>query len=206
MFTGLVESANRVAAVRTRADAGIDLDLDLGALAEGVRLGDSISVSGVCLTVAKQSGEIVTFEISPETLARTRLGSVATGEKLNVERSLQIGARLGGHWVQGHVDGVARVNRLHHFGEWAELDIQCSPALGRYCVEKGSICLDGVSLTIAKLVSDPGGNVIITIALVPHTLERTTIGACKAGDPIHVESDILAKYVEKLTQPYAPGK
>jgi riboflavin synthase len=202
MFTGLVESCRPVTAVRARPDAGIDLDVDLGPAASPVALGESIAVSGVCLTAVNFKSGIVTFELSPETLARTAFGAIAAGSLVNIERSLRLGDRLGGHWVQGHVDGVGTVRRLHVFGEWAELDVELPQALARYCVEKGSIALDGVSLTIARLAPSGAGMLMITIALVPHTLEITTLGRCAPGAPIHVEVDIVAKYVETLVAPY----
>lgn len=203
MFTGLVEEPCRVTGARPRADGGLDLDVDLGALAKGLRLGDSVALSGVCLTVVRFLGSLATFELSPETLARTRLGAVSVGSRLNVERALRAGGRLGGHIVQGHVDGLGAVERLARQGEWVELDVRLPAALARYCVEKGSIALDGVSLTVARLADRSDGTAIVSIALIPHTLDRTSLGDARPGDPIHVEVDILAKYVERLAAPYA---
>lgn len=203
MFTGLVEDRRPVVCRRPRGDGGLDLEVDLGALAEGVRIGDSIALSGACLTVAKLAGTVATFELSPETLARTAFGSAATGALVNVERALELGARLGGHLVQGHVDGLARVGRIVKNGEWVELEVHLDAALGRYCVEKGSIALDGVSLTIARLTDGPTVGTAITIALVPLTLEKTTLGDRRPGDALHVEVDCVAKYVDRLARPYA---
>jgi riboflavin synthase len=201
MFTGLVESPRPVVSASRRADGGLDLDVDLGALADDVALGDSIAVSGVCLTAARLENGVARFEVSPESLARTRLGSLRAGDAVNVERALAASARLGGHFVQGHVDGLGTVARLEVKGEWAELDVKLPRTLGRYCVEKGSIALDGVSLTIARLEDDAGATTV-TIALVPLTLSKTTLGARRAGDPIHVEVDLVAKYVERLAEPH----
>lgn len=197
MFTGLVEEPRPVASASRRGDAGIDVDVDLGALAAGVSPGDSISISGACLTVARLAGARATFEVSRETLERTRLGELRAGDRVNVERAMRADARLGGHFVQGHVDGVGVVTRLERGGAWAELDTEVPTPLLRYVVEKGSIALDGVSLTVARL-ADP----TVTIALVPHTLELTTLGDRRAGDRIHVEVDLIAKYVERLVEPF----
>lgn len=199
MFTGIIEMPRTVTAVRSRADGGMDVDVDLGELAEGVSLGDSIALAGACLTVARLDQCIATFELSQETLARTHFNKLSVGADVNIERALRAGDRLGGHWVQGHVDGVATVADLRSMGAFAELDISLPPALAKYCVEKGSICIDGVSLTIARIFNKNNGGAIITIALIPHTLERTTLHRCGNGVLVHVEADILAKYVERLT-------
>ncbi|HKE01958.1 MAG TPA: riboflavin synthase [Planctomycetota bacterium] len=201
MFTGLVEDSRPVRASQPRRDGGRDLTVDLGDLAEGVRVGDSIAISGVCLTVARLDGPAAVFELSPETLARTRLGAVVAGDHLNVERALRAGDRLGGHIVQGHVDGLATVRRLDRSGEWVELDVEVDAALSRYVVEKGSITLDGVSLTAARVK-----DALVTIALVPLTLEKTTLGSTNAGDRLHVEVDVIAKYVERLAGPHTAGR
>lgn len=202
MFTGIIEEPRPVAALRARVDGGLDVDLDLGAIAAQVVLGESIALAGVCLTVARLEGAIATFELSPETISRTHFNNLKTGSRVNMERALRFGDRLGGHWVQGHVDGVGRVERLEHMGEWAELDISLPEEFARYCVLKGSICLDGVSLTIARMAAGARGALCVTIALIPHTLQRTTLGECRPGTPIHVEVDVLAKYVERLLNPW----
>lgn len=204
MFTGIVEDHRPVTAVRARADAGLDVVVNLGSLADGIALGDSIAVNGCCLTAARIDGPSITFELSPETLQKTTLGSAQAGQSVNVERALRLGDRLGGHWVQGHVDGRGTVKSLGRTGEWAELEIHIPEPLDRYCILKGSICIDGVSLTIARLDRAPGG-AIIMIALVPHTLDRTTLGRARAGQAVNVECDVLAKYVENLLQPHRAG-
>jgi riboflavin synthase len=215
MFTGIIEAPRPIAAVRTRADGGLDLDVDLGPIANGAVLGDSIAVAGVCLTVAKLSGVVATFELSPETLSRTKFGTLRAGARANVERALALGDRLGGHWVQGHVDGLGSVAAIRAHGEWTDLTVEIPSALARYCVEKGSIAVDGVSLTIAMLAmrsnnletndnSQPNNSDAATFALVPHTLERTTLGELRSGDAVHLEADILAKHVERLLAPRLP--
>jgi riboflavin synthase alpha subunit len=155
--------------------------------------GDSVSVSGCCLTVTATDGKALEFDAVPETIARTTLGALEPGAEVNLEPALRAGEPLGGHFVQGHVDGRARVSAIEREGEGARLQLQLPAELYRYCVEKGSLAVDGVSLTIAAL--DDNG---VEIALVPFTLERTTLGALGPGDEVNVEVDLLAKYAERL--------
>jgi riboflavin synthase len=178
MFTGIVREVGRVVSFDGRR---LVLDAHTHA-AEG----DSIAVDGVCLTAV--DGSRLAFDVVEETLARTTLGALKTGDRVNLEPALRAGEPLGGHLVQGHVDGLGRVRSA---GEPVWID--APPELLRYCVEKGSITVDGVSLTIAAL-DDHG----FAVALVPHTLEATTLGALAPGEPVNLEADVLAKYVEKL--------
>jgi riboflavin synthase alpha subunit len=156
-------------------------------------VGDSISVSGVCLTAVDVSDGHVAFEAVPETLTRTTLGVVTAGTEVNIEPALRTGEPLGGHYVQGHVDGVGSVREVAREGEGLRLTFEAPPELLRYCVVKGSIAVDGVSLTIAALDDDA-----FAVALVPHTLEVTTLGTLVIGDRVNLEVDVLAKYVERL--------
>ena len=191
MFTGLIEGVGTVVEARKVGDA-MDLWVDLGALADGQRLGDSIALSGTCCTVTAIDGPRVRFWLSAETLARTWFATLAPGRKLNIERCLRAGQPLGGHIVQGHVDGVGRVVTPvgEAGGTWA---VEVPTDLARYCVEKGSIALDGVSLTIASLREATLG-----VAIIPHTATHTTLGHLGVGAPLNVEVDVLAKYVERL--------
>ena len=158
-------------------------------------LGDSVSVAGCCLTaVAAEDGELV-FEAVPESLARTTLPELAEGAEVNLEPALRAGEPLGGHYVQGHVDGVGRARSIEPEGDGAQLWLDVPPELLRYCVEKGSLAVDGVSLTIAAV--DERG---VAIALVPHTLRETTLSALEPGDAVNLETDVLAKYVERLAR------
>jgi riboflavin synthase alpha subunit len=191
MFTGIVRERGRVVSV-DRNGAGVHLRIAAAETARGVP-GDSISVSGCCLTVTAIDGEALEFDAVPETLARTTLGSLEPDAEVNLEPALRAGEPLGGHFVQGHVDGRGRVSALEPEGEGARLRLQLPADIQRYCVEKGSIAVDGVSLTIAALHHDG-----IEIALVPFTLEHTTLGALGAGDEVNVEVDLLAKYAERL--------
>lgn len=197
MFTGLVQAMGLVTAVHP-AGAERRLQVDLCGLpgpGEGgaFRIGDSIALSGVCCTVVELQGGRATFHLSEETLHRTWLGRAANGDRLNLEGALRAGEPLGGHMVQGHVDGLGQVVTPIDRNGGGELHVSVPHDLQKYCVEKGSITLDGVSLTIA---GPPGET--LCIAVIPHTAQATTLGTRRAGDPVHVEVDVLAKYVERL--------
>jgi riboflavin synthase len=191
MFTGLIEAIGVVCDARKLSGA-LELRVDLAGAARDVRVGDSIALSGVCCTVTDIRSAVAVFWLSTETLDRTWLGAITTGRKLNIERCLRAGDPMGGHIVQGHVDGVARVVQAVPLqgGTW---QVEVPERLARYCVEKGSIALDGVSLTIARLQGHR-----IDVAVIPHTAAHTTIGETPAGSSVHVEVDVLAKYVERL--------
>jgi riboflavin synthase alpha subunit len=191
VFTGIVRERGRVVSAE-RNGGGVRLRITANETA-GAGLGDSISVSGCCLTVTAAGDGALEFDAVPETIARTTLGRLEPGAEVNLEPALRAGEPLGGHFVQGHVDGRARVGGFEREGDGARLRVQLAPELQRYCVEKGSIALDGVSLTIAALAADG-----IEIALVPFTLEHTTLGGLAPGDEVNVEVDLLAKYAERL--------
>ena len=191
MFTGIVRERGRVVSA-DRNGAGVHLRIAADETAQAAP-GDSISVSGCCLTVTRVEGEALEFDAVPETIARTTLGALEPGAEVNLEPALRAGEPLGGHFVQGHVDGRARVTGLDPDGEGARLRLQLPAELHRYCVEKGSLAVDGVSLTIAALDDDG-----VEVALVPFTLEHTTLGALGPGDEVNVEVDLLAKYAERL--------
>jgi len=191
MFTGIVRERGRVVSA-DRNGAGVHLRIAAAETAQAAT-GDSISVSGCCLTVTKADGETLEFDAVSETLARTTLGALEAGAEVNLEPALRAGEPLGGHFVQGHVDGRARVTAFDPEGDGARLRVQLPDELRRYCVEKGSLAVDGVSLTIAALGDDG-----IEIALVPFTLEHTTLGGLAPGDEVNVEVDLLAKYAERL--------
>ncbi|MCR9247611.1 MAG: riboflavin synthase [bacterium] len=197
MFTGLVQTIGTVTAVQDSGDAR-RIDVDLGApvateFGGTPRIGDSIALSGVCCTVVELTGHVAAFDLSAETLARTWLGQAVVGDWLNVEPALRAGDPLGGHLVQGHVDGVGEVTAAIDPAAGGEFAVRVPAELRRYCVEKGSITLDGVSLTIAGPPTD-----VVKIAVIPHTAAVTTLGSLPVGRAIHVEVDVLAKYVENL--------
>jgi riboflavin synthase alpha subunit len=191
VFTGIVRERGRVVSAE-RNGGGVRLRIAARATADA-RPGDSIAVNGCCLTATAADGDTLEFDAVPETIARTTLGGLVEGAEVNLEPALRAGEPLGGHFVQGHVDGRARVTAFEPEGEGARVRLELEPGLLRYCVEKGSIALDGVSLTVAALRDDG-----IEIALVPFTLEHTTLGALAPGDQVNVEVDLLAKYAERL--------
>jgi riboflavin synthase len=190
MFTGIVEALGRVESLD-----GARLVIDAAAVAGDAAVGDSISVNGVCLTVAQRADASLAFDLADETLRRTSIGGLVAGDPVNLERPVTLATRLGGHVVQGHVDGVGTVRDVTPAGEGREVTIALPDGLGRYLVEKGSVAVDGVSLTVAG-VEDAA----FRVALIPHTLTATTLGSRRAGDAVNLEVDVLAKYVERLTK------
>jgi len=194
MFTGIVRERGRVvSAERNGAQSALRLRISAPKTAAETGLGDSVSVAGCCLTaVSTDNGELV-FEAVPESLARTTLWDLGEGADVNLEPALRAGEPLGGHYVQGHVDGIGRVRAVAPEGDGRRIAIDVPAELLRYCVEKGSLAVDGVSLTIAAIGA--GG---VEIALVPHTLRETTLSELEAGDGVNLEVDVLAKYVERL--------
>jgi riboflavin synthase len=189
MFTGIVEAVGRVAAVEARG-ASVRLVVTEPTLASGVRLGDSVAVGGACLTIAEEDPEALVFDAVAETMERTALGDLRPGDGVNLERALRADGRLDGHIVQGHVDGTGRVRELRREGEDVRLFVDCEPALARLLVEKGSVAVDGVSLTVVGARDDG-----FDVALIPHTLEVTTLGGLAPGRRVNLEADVLGKYV-----------
>lgn len=188
MFTGIVEDLGRLVARREGR-----LVVRSPTAAADASVGDSVSINGVCLTVVAQDGDELSFDLSDETVERTSLGSLLPGGPVNVERPVTLATRLGGHLVQGHVDGVGHVTAVRPGGvDGARLSVRLPGDLLRYVVEKGSITLDGVSLTVAAIGGD-----VIDIALIPHTLRVTTLGSVREDDPLNVEVDVVAKYVAR---------
>jgi riboflavin synthase len=189
MFTGIVEERGAVLEIEpTRLTVGCQT------VSSDAEVGASIAVNGICLTVVERSDEYLSFDVSAETLARTSLSRLGAGDPVNLERPLTLSSRLGGHLVQGHVDGVgevAGIERGDEGGAW--MTIGAPEDVGRYLVEKGSVCVDGVSLTVAA-----HNGSTFAVALIPHTLEATTLGAAEVGDPLNLEVDVIAKYVEAL--------
>ena len=198
MFTGIVRERGRVASVTGGPD-GVRLDVAAPATAAGVAIGDSVAVDGCCLTVVAREDGRLAFDAVPETLARTALGRLAAGAEVNLETALRAGEPLGGHVVQGHVDGIGGVRSVEPEGDGRRVWFDAPPDLLRYCVEKGSITVAGVALTVAAL--DEAG---FAVALIPHTLDETTLGALAPGDEVNLEVDVLAKYVERLLSTRPP--
>jgi riboflavin synthase len=194
VFTGIVREVGRVEDVERELE-GARLRVRATETAAEAQVGDSIALSGVCLTAVDVSNGLLTFDVVRETLKRSTLDRVRRGGLLNVEPAVRAGEPLGGHIVQGHVDGVGRVRLVEPEGEGKRLVVELPPELERYCVEKGSVALEGVSLTIADVL--PGA---IVVALVPHTLAATTLGRVEAGAAVNVEVDVVAKQVERLLE------
>jgi riboflavin synthase len=193
VFTGIVEERGRVRSLRAGPD-GARLEVSCRTLAGDADVGDSVAVNGVCLTVVDRDDGALAFDLAYETLARSTLEALKPDDAVNLERPVTLATRLGGHLVQGHVDGVGAVEAVDRdaAGEWV-LRIRPPAGLERYLVEKGSIAVDGVSLTVTA-VADGG----FAVALIPHTLAATTLGQRRAGDSVNLEVDVLAKYVERL--------
>ncbi|MFI0715631.1 riboflavin synthase [Streptomyces inhibens] len=192
MFTGIVEELGEVVAVENLGDSS-RFRLRGPVVTEDAKHGDSIAVNGVCLTVVDTADGEFTADVMAETLNRSSLGALAAGSRVNLERPMALGGRLGGHLVQGHVDGTGTIVERTPGEHWEIVKIALPAALARYVVEKGSITVDGVSLTVVDAADD-----YFTISLIPTTLALTTLGIKKAGDPVNLEVDVLAKYVERL--------
>jgi riboflavin synthase len=197
VFTGLVEDQGTVARADRRSDALVLVVRPAAIDTKSLAIGESICHDGVCLTVTEAGGGTYTVLAGAETLARTTLGRVRAGQKLNLERALAAGARLGGHLVAGHVDGTGELAARVDRGANLVLTFRCAPALLRYVVEKGSIAVDGISLTVNR-VDETG----FDVAIIPHTAEVTTLGARRPGDLVNLEVDVIGKYVEKLLGGY----
>lgn len=191
MFTGIVEGGAKV--IRLGTNGAFEITLGAAKMFDGIEIGDSVSVNGVCLTATALGSEIATFEVMPETMARTTLGGLTLGSTVNVERPMKADGRFDGHLVQGHIDGTATLIRRVEEGASERLTFTCDSELVKYIVTKGSIALDGVSLTVTG-VSATG----FEVALIPHTLEVTTLGRLPVGGAVNVEIDVIAKYVERL--------
>ena len=191
MFTGLIQSLGAVVKVISDPPGKrivVQPERDIGA----VKLGDSVAINGCCLTVVEISAEAWSFDAGPETLRRTNLGELAEGSVINLERSLAVGDLLGGHFVTGHVDGVGTVARRDDEGAWTSMWFHYPPVLGSQMASKGSIAIDGVSLTLVDVEPEQ-----FSVALIPHTLQATTLGRRQLGDRVNLETDLLAKYVQR---------
>jgi len=191
VFTGLVERQGIVTEITDRMPA-VKLTIDAGPIAQESKPGDSIAVNGCCLTVTEILGTGLAFDVVPETLQRTSLGALSVGQRVNLERPLRLGDSLGGHLVSGHIDGIGTVAARTDDGECSTMWIAVAPGLARQMAPKGSVALDGVSLTLVD-VEDRR----FSVALIPHTLSATTLGTKGVGDSVNVETDLLAKYIER---------
>ena len=194
MFTGLISELGSITAIDKGTDSAV-FKINAPGLISEINLGDSVAVNGVCLTATSVSGTEFTADVMIQTLSLTSLAKTIVGNPVNLELAAQLNARMGGHMVQGHVDGVASVIGLTPGDKWAQFDIKVPEHLSKYIVNQGSICLDGVSLTVGKI---DDATSVVTVWLIPETLERTNLSSKKPGDLVNVEVDVLAKYVERL--------
>jgi riboflavin synthase len=194
MFTGLIAELGRISAIE-KGESSAVFTIAAPGLISQIALGDSVAVNGVCLTATSIVGESFTADVMVQTLAVTSLAQLAVGSPVNLELAALLNTRMGGHMVQGHVDGVATVVGLTPGEKWAQFEITVPEKLAKYIVNQGSICLDGVSLTVGEINDS---NNVVTMWLIPETLERTNLSSKKSGDLINVEVDVLAKYVERL--------
>jgi riboflavin synthase len=199
MFTGIVEGLGTVQSV-VRTGGGVSLDIRPDFALDNVRVGDSIAVSGACLTVVHFRDNTFSVDVAPETLSKSTLGQTKVGNKVNLERALRLGDRLSGHLVTGHVDGIATVKARRPAGNATIFAIGVSGELSRYIVQKGSVALDGISLTVNMCHRDQ-----FEVSIIPHTAKQTTMGFKKVGDMVNVETDMIGKYVERFVQPFAEG-
>lgn len=191
MFTGLVEKLGTVQQLIVEGP-GVRLVVDAGEITAEAKIGDSVAINGCCLTVVKIDGHTLAFEAGSETLSRTNLGKLVAGSPVNLERSLKVGDQLGGHFVSGHIDAVGSLDERRDEGDWSTFWFRMPPRLGKQMIGKGSIAVDGVSLTLVDVEAER-----FSVALIPHTLRVTTLGYLEAGDEVNLETDLLAKYVEK---------
>lgn len=200
MFTGIVEALGRIAGIdRHGDDSRLVIDTETLEIAD-MAIGDSLAVSGVCLSLVKKSGGSVSVDVSAETLRCTKLGELRIGNQVNLERALQLSDRLGGHLVSGHVDGVGTVVSREPEGESLRLRVQAPAELGRYIAPKGSVCIDGVSLTVNHVEGAE-----FTVNLIQHTQAVTTLSALERGSTVNIEVDMIARYLERLIGDYRPG-
>lgn len=191
MFTGLVEEKGIVRAINTVGETA-DILLTATTVSQDAAIGDSIAINGCCLTIVAIDGQLLTFQAGTETLSRTNLGELKTGSPVNLERALAVGQRMGGHYVSGHVDALGTVDRRNDDGEWAEFWFKVPAELTRQMASKGSVTVDGISLTLVDVERDR-----FSVALIPHTLDNTTLGDRQVGDSVNIETDLLAKYVQQ---------
>lgn len=199
MFTGIIEEIGKIKAIR-RGSRSVVLDIEASKVLEDTRVGDSIATNGVCLTVTAMGNHSFSADVMPETMSRSNLGDLKPGDRVNLERALCLNSRLGGHLVAGHVDGTGRLSAKVQDDNAIWLTISASPEVLRYVIEKGSVTIDGVSLTIADV-----DEMAFKVSIIPHTQEETTLTSKRIGDIVNLENDMIVKYVEKLMTPKKSG-
>jgi len=200
MFTGLIEAICTVKSVR-RSGGGLLLTIDSGKLADESKIGDSIAINGVCLTIARLDGGLASFDVSSETLTKSNLGKLKPSSPVNVELALKATGRFGGHIVQGHIDGAATIKAINKQGQFADIKFAAGKELLDQMVVKGSVAVDGISLTIASMDENS-----FSAAIIPETLKKTTLGTAKIGDTVNIETDIIVKTIKKQLEKILPQK
>ncbi|MBU2648418.1 riboflavin synthase [bacterium] len=193
MFTGIVEEIGVVKSLSSIGVSQLELCIGCRLIQDDLKIGDSVAIDGVCLTVVRFSKTEAIFELSAETLGQTLFSKKRTGDRVNLERALRLGDRLGGHIVQGHVDSCARLLAIQRAGDFFEIDFSLDPAIKRYVVHKGSISINGISLTIASLKEDQ-----FQVAIIPHTFHQTSLSGLDVADEVHIETDMIGRYIERL--------
>lgn len=199
MFTGIIEEIGKIKNIR-RGGKSIVLEIEARKVLEDTRVGDSIATNGVCLTVTSLENAGFAADVMPETMSRSSLGGLKPGDRVNLERALCLNGRLGGHLVSGHIDGTGRITAREQDENAIWITVSVSPGILRYIIEKGSVTIDGVSLTVAYV-----DEVVFRVSVIPHTQDQTTLTAKRIGDIVNLENDMIAKYVEKLIQPEKGG-
>ncbi|MFZ2146382.1 MAG: riboflavin synthase [Sedimentisphaerales bacterium] len=200
MFTGLIEAVCTVKSVR-RSENTMLMSIDLGEMADDSKIGDSIAINGGCLTITKLEGSVATFDLSGETLAKSTLGKLKPSSQVNVERAIKVTDRFGGHFVQGHIDGTAAIKAIDKHGQFADMKFAVPAELLDQMVVKGSVAVDGISLTIASIDQNS-----FSVAIIPETLNKTTLSRVKIGDEVNIETDIIVKTVKKQLEKILPQK
>ncbi len=192
MFTGIIEGLGNIVAFDKKTDnrSAAKMKINLGKIAKGLKVGDSVAINGVCLTAVDISKGITEFEMVGETIKKTNLGSLELGDKVNIERSLKVGERLEGHFVLGHVDGVGIISKIEKQSNQIQIWIKLPKELSKYIIKKGSITVDGISLTVVDVLKDQ-----FSISIIPHTMQITNLSYKKIGDKVNIETDILGKYI-----------
>lgn len=199
MFTGIIAGIGKITAIR-RGSSDFSMDVDTAGAVPDPVIGESVALDGACLTVTAMRGAILSFDVSAETVSRTAFKNIREGDAVNIERAMRLGDRLGGHLVSGHVDCVGKMTRADRSGQGYEIEVELAPDGMKYVIDKGSIAISGISLTVARKLARS-----VTVALIPHTWSVTTLSLKRPGSPVNIEYDMIARYVENFVKPAGGG-